>query len=153
MSRSLPSWRVRAAGLVSVLLLTTVSGCGDPGQDYCDALRKDQSQLDEMIGSTSVGALLSQLPLLRRLAEKAPDDLTDEWQRFLNAVESLHDALRNAGLSASDFKGGKVPDAVQGEERRSLIGAADELSSAEVVDAAQGIEAQARDVCKVNLGV
>lgn len=136
-----------------MLLLATLSGCGDPGQDYCEALRKDQSQLDQMIGSTSVGALLTQVPLLQSLVDKAPGDLTDEWQTFLNVVEGLRDALKKAGLTASDFKGGKIPDSVQGAERRSLIGAADELGSDEAVDAARGIETQARDVCKVNLGV
>jgi hypothetical protein len=144
----------RAAAAVLVLVLaTTLAGCGDPQKTYCDALRADQVKIDDIINSRSGGALLTGLPVLTGLADKAPDDLTDEWQTFVNAVEGLRDALKAAGVSASAFTGGRIPASVTGEKRQNIVAAADTLSSDDVVNAVTGIESQARDVCKVNLGL
>ena len=38
-------------------------------------------------------------------------------------------------------------------DQRAIIAAADQLSSDDVVAAAAGIEQEARDVCKINLGL
>lgn len=141
-----------AAAVLSLGLAAGLAACGDPNQSYCSAISKDQARLSEMINSSTPDALITDLPLLESLAAKSPDDLTDEWQTFLNAIKGLRDALKGAGLSASDVKGG-LPVSVQGQQRRTLIAAADTLSSHDVVDAANGIETQARDVCTVNLGL
>ena len=50
-----------------------------------------------MIDSTSPTALLDHLPMLRDLADQAPEDLADEWQTFLDALEGLDEALKDAG--------------------------------------------------------
>jgi hypothetical protein len=142
----------RLAPVLALVLMVSLGACGNAQQDYCKAVSKDQTRLSAMINSTSVDALITNLPLLKSLAAAAPDDLTDEWQTFINAIEGLRDAVKSAGLSPGDVKGG-VPAKVQGEKRRDIIAAADTLSSTEVVSAATGIETQARDVCKVNLGL
>ncbi|MGI9156033.1 MAG: hypothetical protein ACR2FG_05270 [Marmoricola sp.] len=141
-----------AAAVLALVLAAGLGACGDPNQSYCSAITKDQARLGEMVNSSTPDALVTDLPLLESLAAKSPDDLTDEWQTFLNAIKGLRDALKSAGLKASDVKGG-LPTSVQGQQRRTLIAAADTLSSHDVVDAANGIETQARDVCKVNLGL
>ena len=141
-----------AAG-VALGLAAGLAACGDPEQGYCDAVTKDQTQLTAMISSSSPDALITDLPLLESLAAKSPEDLTDEWQTFLNAITGLRDALGRAGLKTSEFKGNGIPSSVQGQRRRDLIAAADTLSSQAVVDAANGIETEARDVCHVNLGL
>ena len=51
----------------------------------------------------------SHLPMLRDLADKAPADLTDEWQTFLGALDGLQQALRTPGSNPSDFTAGKPP--------------------------------------------
>ena len=91
--------------------------------------------------------------MFRDLADAAPDDLTDEWQTFVNALEGLRDALRDAGVKPSEFRHGRIPASVTGDDRQSIVAAADTLSSAPVVSAVSGIETQGRDVCKVNLGL
>ena len=63
-------------------LLLVLGGCGDPTEDYCSQLREDRKQIAEMLESESSSALLGNLPMLRDLAEQAPDDLADEWQTF-----------------------------------------------------------------------
>lgn len=138
---------------LTLVLALTLGACGDTRENYCKAVKGDQVKLSAMINSSSLDALLTGLPLLKSLAGRAPDDLTDEWQTFINAIEGLRDALTKAGVKPSDFKGGSIPASVQGQERRNVIAAANTLSSDEVVSAANGIETQARDVCKVNLGL
>ncbi|MEP6814927.1 MAG: hypothetical protein ABI873_05205 [Marmoricola sp.] len=144
--------QVQALVLVLVLAIS-LGACGSARVDYCNAVTRDQTKLSEMINSSTLDSLITDLPLLTSLAGKAPPDLTDEWQSFINAIEGLRDALTSAGLKPADFTGGSMPDSVQGQERRNIIAAANTLTSAEVVSAANGIETQARDVCKVNLGL
>ncbi len=56
-------------------------------------------------------------------------------------------------MKPSEFRDGKIPASVTGDDRQSIVAAADTLSSAPVVSAVSGIETQGRDVCKVNLGL
>ena len=148
--------RSAIARTVSVLLvvLASVSGCGqDPIDAYCSDLGAHRKQIADMLDSTSPDALFARLGLMKGLAEKAPSDLQDEWQTFLDAVEGLHDALRHAGVEPSDFVDGKPPEGLAPADQKAIIDAADQLSSDDVVQAASGIEQEARDVCKINLGL
>ena len=142
-----------AAAVLTVLLAASLGACADQEEKYCDALRNDRTRIDEIINSTRSDALLAGLPLFRDLADEAPDDLTDEWQTFVNALEGLRQALDDAGVKASEFRDGKIPASVTGEDRQSIVAAADTLGSDAVVSAVSGIETQGRDVCKVNLGL
>ncbi|MFL6109103.1 MAG: hypothetical protein ACJ716_03325 [Marmoricola sp.] len=137
-----------AAAAVLALLPT---GCGGNGEDaYCAALKSNQTIFAE--DGTGV-ALISNLPVLLRIERKAPDDLDDEWQTFTTSLESLRDAIKQAGLKPSDFVDGKPPAGTSAEARAAIAQAADELSDDDVVTAATGIEQQAKDVCKLQLGL
>jgi hypothetical protein len=144
--------RRRAAGLVIALLLP-LAGCGDPTADYCSAVKEHNKDIAEMIGSDSPSALLGGLPTLRELADKAPEDLTDEWQTFLGALDGLDDAIKDAGYKPSDFKAGKPPKGLGAGQQKAISEAANQIGADDVVQASSGIEQQARDVCKVNLGL
>ena len=140
-------------GLVVALLLS-LSGCGGSTvEDYCKDLGEHRKQMADMVASQSPTALLSHLPMLRDLAEKSPDDLKDEWQTFLDAVEGLDKAIDRSGVKASDFKGGRPPAGLSETDQKAIADAAGEIRTAEVVQAASGIEQQARDVCKINFGL
>ena len=107
-----------------------------------------------MINATGGDALLGDLPMFRDLADKAPDDLTDEWQTFVNALEGLQDAIHDAGVKPSDFRHGKIPASVTGDDQQSIAAAADTLSSAPGGQRRRPASRhQGRDVCKVNLGL
>ena len=142
-----------AATVLTLALAVTLCGCGDQEEKYCDALRKDRTRIDEIINASGGDALLAGLPVFRDLADEAPDDLTDEWQTFVNALEGLQDALDEAGVKPAEFRDGRIPASVTGDARRTIVAAADTLSSPPVVSAVSGIETQGRDVCKVNLGL
>ena len=147
------SWRPVAAGAV-LALLAGLSGCGqDPIDAYCSDLSAHQKQLSTMLDSTSPDALFSHLALLKQLAQKSPSDLQDEWQTFLDAVDDLQAALKHAGVKPSQFTAGKPPAGLSAADEKAIVEAADELSSDDAVNAAAGIQQEATDVCKINLGL
>ena len=55
-------------------------------------------------------------------------------------------------MKPSDFEDGKPPAGLSAAERKAIADAASQIRTEEVVEAASGIEQQARDVCKVNFG-
>ena len=146
---------VRYAGAVAALLLLPLTACGENSiESYCGEVRENRKQLAEMVSSEQgPEALLDGLPLLRDLAEEAPDDISDEWQTFLNAVDNLDEALDDAGVSPEEFEGGEPPADLTAAEKQAVADAASGLTTEEVAGAAGGIEQQARDVCKVNFGL
>lgn len=140
------------AGLVVALLLP-LAGCGDTTDDYCSALEDHNKDIATMVGSDSPGALLNGLPMLRDLAKLAPEDLTDEWQTFIDALQGLDDAIEKAGVKPGDFVDGKPPKGTGVREQKAIADAASQIGTDDVIGASTGIEQQARDVCKVNLGL
>lgn len=137
--------------LVLVLILGLgTTACG--GRSYCDTLKADRSEFAAMNDADSPVALLDHRTMLHDLAEKAPNDLSDEWHTFLAAVDALHEALAKAGVNPADFASGKPPTGLSASDRQAIAEAADGLSQPDTVAASQGIDQQARDVCKVNLG-
>lgn len=142
-------------------LLTSLTGCGnpvgavtaDPIQSYCKALNADRTTFARMIADGSPTALMTQLPMLRALAAKAPLDLTDEWQAFVSPIAGLQTALAAAGLKPSDYRNGHAPSGLSVAQHKAISDAADQLSSQPTVDGASGIDQEARDVCKINLGM
>lgn len=148
--------RVRLVALVCVVVLA-LGGAGtalalllDGGPDYCGSLQANQS----IFADDGTGLqLITNLPQLEKLADQAPDDLSDEWQTFTTALEQLRAALRAAGVAPGAFVDGRPPAGLSAEQRATIVRAADAVSSADVVSAAGGIDQQARDVCKLQLGL
>jgi hypothetical protein len=136
------------------VLMLPAAGCGqDPIDAYCSDLSAHRKEMADMLDANTSTALLSHRSMLSDLAKKTPPDLQDEWQTFLGAVDGLHKALDHAGVKPSQFVAGKPPPGLAPADQRAIIDAADQLSSDDVVAAASGIEQEARDVCKINLGL
>jgi hypothetical protein len=134
-----------------VALLLVLAGCGpDATAHYCSALQAQQS----IFADDGTGLqLITNLPELKVLAAEAPDDLRDEWQTFLSALQSLHDAIAAAHLHPTDFVNGKAPAGTPASAATAIAAAANELSAPDVVDAANGIDQQAKDVCQFQIGL
>lgn len=146
-------WRTLTTAFAAASLLTTLTACGDPAEAYCSALQSDQKLFAEMQDDTTGVALLRHRQALHDLADKAPDDLTDEWQTFLGALDAFASTLSDVGVKPEEFVDGKTPAGLSEADRTRIVHAASELSSDDVVEAAKGIEQQAKDVCKVQLGL
>jgi hypothetical protein len=142
-----------AGAAVALALLAPLAGCGENSiDDYCADVTAHRKQLAEMVDSSSASALLGNLPMLHDLADKAPEDLADEWQVFTSALDDLDQAIKDAGVEPSDFKDGKAPAGLSDAEQKAIADAVGQIETDDVVQAATGIEQQARDVCKVNFG-
>jgi hypothetical protein len=144
--------RLVTAVLVGALAFG-VAGCGDKGKSYCAALKGDQEMFSEMQDDTSGLGLLEHRSTFHKLGDKAPDDLADEWQTFNGAIDAFAQALDETGVEPGDFVNGQPPAGLSAADRTRIANAASELSSADVVEAANGIEQQAKDVCKLQLGL
>jgi hypothetical protein len=146
--------RTAATAALAVVLALTGTSCGrDPEQAYCQALQADQEMFAAMQDDTSGLALLKHRAELHRLADQAPDDLTDEWQTFLGAVDAFAQTLDEVGVKPEDFVDGQPPAGLDQAKRTRIANSAGELAAEDVVVAANGIEQQARDVCKLQLGL
>lgn len=147
---------VRLVALALIVALA-VSGVGtglflifDSGPDYCSELASAQ---DVFADDGTGRQLVADLPTYRRLSSASPDDLSDEWQILVGAISSLRDAIADAGITPGDYVNGEPPAGLPKEDLAGIRAAATALASPDVVAAAAGIDQQARDVCKIQLGL
>lgn len=148
---------MRRALLASgILVLASASGCADQTEKYCSTLKDDKQALTDLAknadkpGSDLFGESLA---VFEELRDDAPDDIIDEWDTFVFAWQGLADAFEEAGVDPRDYQPANRPPSVSDAEAKSIEGASLELASPRVVDAGDGIEQHARDVCKVDLGL
>jgi hypothetical protein len=141
------------AGLAA-LLLVPFAGCAGEKETYCDAVAEEKQTLEDLSAGADdpeAGALSKTIDVFERLQENAPDDLVDEWDTYVTALQALETALEDAGADESMFTDGEKPEGMSDEDYDSISAAAVELRSTRVVEAAAGIEKQALDVCKISL--
>lgn len=148
--------RTGALSLTGVLLVSLLTGCASETEDYCGAL-EDQKQaltdLAEDARDPQTDLFANSLEIFEDLRDRAPGDIADEWDTFIYAWEGVAEAFDEAGVSARDYRPGDTSGAVSAEDARSIQDAAAELGSPRVVEAGDGIEQHARDVCQVDLGL
>ena len=140
--------------LVAALLLVVgvLSGCGGD-DDYCAAVKEHQAELTDAAGSGSPAALLEALPMFRDLADRAPDDIRDEWTTFLEPLEELDDALGDADVDPAAYDPTNLPDSLSEADRERIEDAGSALADAAVVRAFDGVQQQAKDVCHTPLSL
>lgn len=145
----------RGALLVSaVLVLASGTGCATTTEKYCDALEAEQQTLIDLARSADEAggvSLADGLAIFEDLRDASPDDIRDEWDTFVFAWEGVVDAFEQAGTDPEDFRPGEVTPGVTAAQSEAIEGASAELGSPRVVDAGQGIQQHAKDVCKVDL--
>lgn len=142
----------RAATVATAFVLVLgAGGCGgeDDGR-YCEIAKDNQSVFID--DATGLG-LITNLEKLRQIADRAPEDLKDEWQVLLSALEGLRTAIDSSGLKPSEFVNGTPPASASAAARQTIAAAADRVGQQDVVEAANGIEQHAKDVCKFQLGL
>lgn len=94
---------------------------------------------------------MATLDAYRDLADQAPRDLRDEWRQVIMRVEALRIALDEAEVDPATYDPETTLEALPGEQRRAIEGAARDLRDEATVQAMAGIEQQALDVCKMPL--
>jgi len=131
------------------------SGSGASG-DYCSELKDDQAFFADFQGSNGdLGNLDEAFSRMHTLAGDAPDDVADDWKTLDDALTTIEDALKEAGLKPSDLGklgSGQLPPNVDPSKLQELLPKLQALSSGDVSDAAQRIATNAKDKCGVKLG-
>lgn len=145
----------RALPLVlGVALVATLSGCASDTERYCDSLADSRETLAGLASGPGDAAAMDQaLQVFRDLRDDAPGDLEDEWSTLVFAYETLTEAFRDADVDPGEYDPAAPPPSLSDEQVRRIEGAAAELRTPRVMDAADGVEQHARDVCKVDLGL
>jgi hypothetical protein len=134
--------------LLFLALGPSLTACG---QDYCDSVADHQAELTDLTASGSAAALLSALPVFEDLADDAPDDIADEWRTFLDALDGLDAALRDADVDPASYDDKFLPAGLTDEQRQRIEDAAIALADPAVVAAFDGVQQHAKDVCHTPL--
>ena len=140
---------VRLAVLAA--LSTLVVGCGeddDPFEAYCKEVKAQRESLSEDLAGGSATSLIEALPEFERLQDKSPDDLEDEWATVTSRIGDLVEALEDAGVDPATYDRRKPPAGLTEDEKDAIDAAAQALATNEMRAALDGVEQQARDVCK-----
>lgn len=143
----------RAAAVMLLLLALVSTGCADQKEKYCDAVKDHQQELGEMLGEGGPTALLKALPIFRDLADDAPEDIRDEWRTVIAALEGLESALDDAGVDPATYDRDHPPADLSQAQQDKIDAASLELASPQTVQALDGVQQQARDVCGTPLQV
>jgi hypothetical protein len=139
--------RLAVLAIVSV----PVVGCGDdddPFEAYCKEVEAQRESLSEDLAGDAGTSLIDALPEFERLQDKSPDDLKDEWDTVTTRIGDLVDALEDAGVDPATYDRRKPPPGVTEDEKAAIEAAAKALATPEMKAALDGVEQQARDVCK-----
>jgi len=144
-----------ALGVVA-LLGVLVSGCASETEKYCGAIEEQHERLADLaIGADEPGndTLQQTLEVFRELQGEAPGDIADEWSTLTFAYEGFVDAFAGVDTPLAEYDPAEPPADVSEEEAQRIADAAEELRSARVTEAADGIQQHARDVCKTDLSL
>jgi hypothetical protein len=138
--------------LALVLLAGLLAGCGGDSKDeYCNAVKAHQTELSDIVSTGKPDALIDALDIFHDLQDKAPGDITDEWQQLVGRIEALRDALDDAGVDPATYDRASPPEGLTAEQKARIDAAATELGSGTTLRALQDLGQQARDVCQTPL--
>ena len=144
--------RLVALGAALGVVLPALVACGGSDQDeYCAAVEDHQQELSDLVGSGDPDALLRALDAFHDLQDKAPGDITDEWQQVVTSIEALQQALDDAGIDPATYDRDHPPAGLSAEDRARIDAAAQQLGGGTTLRALQDLDQQARDVCKTPL--
>jgi hypothetical protein len=152
--------RSRARRTIGVLTLAALAamtaGCSsdEKGSGYCDAVAQEKKTFTELAAKGSepgTDLVNPALAAYERLRAEAPQSLSDEYDTVVFAYRALADAVKEDGVDPGDYRPGARPPGVTAAEAHELAGLAAELASPRVLDAVQGIEDHADQVCHVDL--
>lgn len=144
---------VLALALGAGALLLGQSGPDDPFEAYCAEVEERRGELGAALAAGDRIGLIRALPTFELLAEKAPDDLRDEWAIVIDRVSEVRDAFADAGVDPAAYDPEKPPADLSTADREAIEAAAVRLGSRETKLAFAGVSQQARDVCKTPLSL
>jgi len=142
--------RVGAAVLV-LALLPLAAGCGDSQDSYCSAVKDHQEELTTITSDGNEDSLIRALDIFKDLQDKSPSDVSDEWQQLVSRIETLDEALADAGVDPATYDRDHPPKGLSQEDQARIDAAARELGSGPTLAAFQGLQQEVLDVCHTPL--
>lgn len=133
------------------LLVSSLTSCGDPIDNYCSAVKQHQEHLTTTLGEGDTESLIKALPEFEDLQGQAPDDIKKDWTTIVDAVRGLQKALDAANVDPGDFKDGKPPKGLSEKHVKAIQDAATKVSSQKTQEASVRVQQEARDVCHTSL--
>lgn len=150
-------------GAVTLSLAATVlAACGSSNSSggasassYCSELKSDKAYFQGLTGSGSdAGKLDEVFQRIHQVAADAPDNVSADWKKLDDAITTLENALKAAGIKPSDLasmQSGNLPPNVDPAKLQALLPKLQQLNSQDVSDAADRIAADAKKTCNVDL--
>lgn len=140
-----------AAGAGALLVSST--GDDDPFAAYCSEVEDRRGELGAALAAGPRIGLIRALPTFELLADKAPEDLQDEWATVLASVTEVRDSFADADVDPATYDPEKPPKDLSTADREAIEAAAVRLGSTETKLAFAGVSQHARDVCKTPLSL
>lgn len=129
------------------------SRSGDPFADYCAEVEEHRAELGAALSAGPTTGLLRALPTFEALAQKAPDDLRDEWKIVVDRTTDLRDALTDADVNPATYDPENPPTGLSDADSAAIETAAVRLGAQDTRAAFSGVSQQARDVCQTPLSL
>jgi hypothetical protein len=134
---------------MTVVLLPPLTGCGR-GQSYCDTVRDHQSELGAIASDGDRSGLLAALPIFSDLRDRAPDDVTSDWDLVVDRLRALETALRAADV-ATTYDPQHPPADLSPDGRAAIRRAAAQLAASDTQQALARVQQEVLDVCHTSL--
>lgn len=125
----------------------------DPFAAYCSEVEDRRGELGVALAAGPRLGLIRALPIFEQLADKAPEDLQDEWATVLATVTEVRDTFADAGVDPATYDPEKPPKDLSAADRDAIEAAAVRLASGETKLAFAGVSQHSRDVCKTPLSL
>lgn len=155
--------RILTAAATVALGLGLLAGCGggyEPDQagagGYCADLKAASSDLSA-VTSGDLGSFDETTERIDTLRDEAPADVEEAWARVGDAIDTIVQALREAGIDESDLTNlqngdASLPPDVDMAALQQAMSEIQSLGSDELRQASEAIATHARQECDVNLG-
>ena len=113
--------------VVLALTASMLAGCGSSSGSssaYCQDLKSDKTAFDSLSGSKAdVSKLQDAFDRMHKLAGEAPAEVADDWKVLDNALTTMENGLKDAGISFSDLaklQKGQTPPGVNLQKLQAL---------------------------------
>jgi len=106
--------------VVIVLTAASLAGCFGGGDPYCESVEKHEKTLNSFGAERTDEAYASYAKVAHAIAEKAPEDIAEDWNAIVDGTEAVIAAQDAAGVPLEDMSDTDVVAELPAEQREAL---------------------------------
>lgn len=144
--RRIGTWT--AAAVLGAGLLVGCGGGGDT-EAYCDGMKEAESDFSG--DSANAENFQEMADRFQDLADEAPDEVADDWDKLLEALNGFTDTLDDAGVSVEDLSDPEKAQDIDPETLQELSEASEAMGAEEYTEASDNITEHANEECGLDL--